>query len=68
MRDDRAVFTVEDPLITRALGPRARLAVLLGAAAVAVAACQNPTDTDDKVSYDDAIDISATPDPISRFP
>jgi hypothetical protein len=49
-------------LKTRALA-RASVAVLL--AAVAAAACQNPTDTDDKVSYDDAIDMSATPDPIS---
>jgi hypothetical protein len=46
--------------MTRAL---ARLAVLLSA--VAAAACQNPTDTSDRVSFDDAVDMSATPDPIS---
>jgi hypothetical protein len=62
VRDDRAVKNGEDPLKIRAL-VRARLAVLL--AAVAAAACQNPTDTSDKVSYDDVVDMSATPDPIS---
>lgn len=42
---------------------RARFAVLL--AAVAAAACQKPTDPSDTVSYDDAVDLAATPNPIS---
>ncbi len=42
---------------------RARYAVLL--AAVVAAACQNPTDPTDSISYDDAVDITGNPDPIT---
>ena len=42
---------------------RARYAVLL--AAVAAAACQSPTDPTDRTSYDEAVDITSNPDPIS---
>jgi hypothetical protein len=41
----------------------ARFAVLL--AALAAANCQSPTNPSDKVSYDDAIDMTSTPDPIA---
>jgi hypothetical protein len=50
----------EDALTTRALS---RYAVLL--VAVAASACQNPTDPSDRVSYDEAVDIAAAPDPIA---
>ena len=42
---------------------RARFAVLL--AALAAANCQSPTDPSDQVSYDEAIDMSSSPDPIT---
>jgi len=48
--------------MTRAIA-RARYAVLF--AAVAAAACQNPTDPSDQISYDEAVDITSNPDPIS---
>jgi hypothetical protein len=41
---------------------RARYAVLL--AAVAAAGCQSPTDPTDRLTYDEAIDITSNPDPI----
>ena len=40
---------------------RARFAVLL--AALAAANCQSPTNPSDKVSYDEAIDMTSAPDP-----
>jgi hypothetical protein len=49
-------------VLTRAIA-RARAAVLL--AAVAVVGCQSPTDPTDRLTYDEAIDITSTPDPIS---
>jgi hypothetical protein len=42
---------------------RARFAVLL--AALAAVNCQSPTNPSDRVSYDDAIDMSPVPDPIA---
>jgi hypothetical protein len=42
---------------------RARVAVLL--VALAVAACQKPTDPSDTVRFDEAVDITANPDPIT---
>jgi hypothetical protein len=49
-------------VLTRAIA-RARVAVLL--AAVAVAGCQSPTDPTDRLTYDEAIDITSTPNPIT---
>ena len=48
--------------MTRGLA-RFRFALLL--AAVAAAACQKPTDPSDTITYDEAIDLAATPNPIS---
>jgi hypothetical protein len=48
--------------MTRGLA-RARFVVLL--AAVAAAHCQKPTDPSDSVSYDEAVDLNATPNPIA---
>jgi hypothetical protein len=42
---------------------RTRYAVLLAAAAAV--GCQSPTDPTDSLTYDEAIDITSTPDPIS---
>src|SRR5262249_34947024 len=53
-------FDCEGPFMIRGL---ARFVVLL--AAVAAANCQKPTDPSNNVSYDDAVDITATPNPIS---
>ena len=44
---------------TRAVG----LSLLL-VAVVSTVACQNPTDPDDVISYDDVIDVTALPNPI----
>ena len=41
---------------------RARYAVLL--AAVAAVGCQSPTEPTDRLTYDEAIDITSNPDPI----
>lgn len=41
----------------------ARAALLL--AAVAAAGCQKPTDPSDRISYDEIVDVSSAPDPIS---
>jgi hypothetical protein len=48
--------------MTRAI-VRARYALLL--AALAAVGCQSPTDPSDTVRFDEAVDIAATPDPIS---
>src|SRR3954471_3946868 len=48
--------------MTRGFAP-ARFVVLL--AALAAVNCQSPTNPSDKVSYDDAIDMTPTPDPIA---
>jgi hypothetical protein len=42
---------------------RARFAVLL--AAVAAVGCQSPTDPSDTIRYDEAVDMSSSPDPIA---
>jgi hypothetical protein len=42
---------------------RARVAVLIAAAAAA--ACQSPTGPTDRMTYDEAIDITSSPDPIA---
>jgi hypothetical protein len=42
---------------------RVRPALLL--VAVAAAGCQKPTDPSDRISYDEVVDISSAPDPIS---
>jgi hypothetical protein len=42
---------------------RARFAVLV--AALAASNCQSPTNPSDQVSYNDAIDMASTPDPIA---
>jgi hypothetical protein len=55
-------FDCEEPFMIRGLA-RARLMVLL--AAVAAAHCQKPTDPSDTISYDEVINLAATPDPIS---
>jgi hypothetical protein len=55
------VTTVRIRLTTRAIA-RARYAVLL--AAVAAVGCQSPTDPTDRLTYDEAIDITSNPDPI----
>lgn len=49
-------------MLTRSIAC-ARTAVLLAAAAVA--GCQSPTDPTDRLTYDEAIDITSTPNPIS---
>jgi hypothetical protein len=49
-------------VLTRVI-TRARYAVLL--AAVAAVGCQSPTDPTDRLTYDEAIDITSSPDPIS---
>jgi hypothetical protein len=52
----------EETLMTRLIAP-ARFAVLL--AVLAAVGCQNPTDPSDTVRYDEAVDITASPDPIN---
>ena len=48
-------------MLTRAIA-RARYAVLL--AAVAVVGCQSPTDPTDRMTFDEAVDITSNPNPI----
>ena len=48
----------------RPLSGRVRRVVATVVTAFAVAACQSPTDPDDNINYNDALDITASPDPI----
>ena len=48
--------------MTRLIAP-VRFAVLLSA--LAAVGCQNPTDPTDTIRFDEAVDITANPDPIS---
>lgn len=49
--------------VTRVTGAMALLLVTMP-----MLACQSPTDPDDTVDYDDVVDVSASPDPISAEP
>jgi hypothetical protein len=49
-------------VLTRVIA-RARFAVLF--AAIVAVGCQNPTDPTDRLTYDEAIDITSNPDPIA---
>ncbi len=65
----RNVMLATPTRTVRALGTPAVVgAVALALVAMVSLACQSPTDPDETVDYDDVVDVSALPDPISADP